>query len=365
MIREPEDVAQPETMQHAFATRRRPHASCFFPIPFFPRIAFSAFAEPEIPTMKRTVAGLAFALLAVVLLYTACIARAGQPSIDSGLPALTASATVFSRVLPPRRIVSLVPSLTETLLVLGLQDRLVGITDFCDHLPEAKHLPSVGSCLEPGIEAIAARKPDLVLYGPDQEPIAERLRRLGITAIGIRQIELGDIPLAIVRIGSLCGIEETAASEATRFRTTIEALSHSLDGRARPRILLAVGRDLSGGTIDQAFVAASGSYHDELLRLAGGENAWRGPALTPYPVITREGLMSLNPDLIIDLVPDPERQPNGAEGLLAAWRTVPGLAAIASDRVKLLTGAHVSIPGPNSAVQAAEQLIRLIHGGTK
>lgn len=307
--------------------------------------------------MERSIGVGALVLFVPFLFWVACVVLAdGENSniktdnIKSDLPPR-----------PPMRIVSLVPSLTETLFVLGIGDRLVGITDFCEHLPAARTIPSIGTCLEPSVEAIAAKHPDLVLYGPDQQSPARRLAGLNIETVSIRQIALDDIPQAIRHIGDICGVRDTAASAAARFRSRLDAVAEAVGGRPRPRVLLSVGRDISGGRIEQAYVAAPGAYHDELLRLAGAENAWRGKALTAYPVVTQEGLMSLNPDVVVDLVPDPHRQPGGIDGLKAAWAAVPGMTAVASGQVALLTEPHLSIPGPDSAAEAAERLARLIH----
>ncbi|HOT28359.1 MAG TPA: helical backbone metal receptor [Candidatus Ozemobacteraceae bacterium] len=307
--------------------------------------------------MERSVGVGALVLFVPLLFWVACVVLAENDlntiKPDNILKDISAK--------PPMRIVSLVPSLTETLFVLGLGDRLVGITDFCEHLPAARTIPSIGTCLEPSIEAIAAKHPDLVLCGSDQQSLARRLAGLGIETVQIHQIALDDIPLAIRRIGEMCGVPDAAASAAARFQSRLDAVAETVRNRPRPRVLLAVGRDVSGGRIEQAYVAAPGAYHDELLRLAGAENAWRGKALTAYPVVTQEGLMSLNPDVVIDLVPDPDRQPGGIEGLKAAWAAVPGMTAVASGQVALLTEPHLSIPGPDSAAEAAERLARLIH----
>ncbi|HOY66798.1 MAG TPA: helical backbone metal receptor [Candidatus Ozemobacteraceae bacterium] len=303
-------------------------------------------------------------LVLSVLLWLACSAYAGKNAagtgkIEENIKSKGIPASAGARV--PMRIVSLVPSLTETLFVLGLGDRLVGITDFCEHIPGARKIPSIGTCLEPSVEAIAARNPDLVLYGPDQEAIARRLAALGLDTVSVRQIALDDIPGALQRIGDRCGVPAAAASAVVRFRDRLAAVSRAVAGCRKPRVLLVVGRDVSGGRIEQAYVAAPGAYHDALLRLAGAENAWRGKALTVYPVVSQEGLMALNPDAIVDLVPDPDRQPGGLDGLKAAWAAVPGMTAVASDRVLLLTETHLSIPGPESAADAAERLARLLH----
>lgn len=288
------------------------------------------------------------------------LAYAASATGGRDIPASEAVSVAPGSVVP-HRIVSLVPSLTETLFALGLGDRLVGITDFCGHLPQSRSIPSIGTCLEPSVEAIAVKGPDLVLYGPDQEPIARRLRGLGLNCVSVRQIALGDIPEAVSRIGEICGVSAEAASAATRFRSRLDAVARRVSGRRKPRVLLCVGRDVAGGRIEQAYVAAPGAYHDALLSLAGAENAWRGGSLTSYPVVTQEGLMGLNPEIVVDLVPDPERQPGGLAGLRAAWMAVPGISAVGSEEIRLLTEPHLSIPGPDSAADAAERLARLFH----
>ncbi|HEY9069663.1 MAG TPA: helical backbone metal receptor, partial [Candidatus Ozemobacteraceae bacterium] len=249
-------------------------------------------------------------VLALLLPVFLWLAYAASATGGRDIPA-SATGAVMPGSAVPHRIVSLVPSLTETLFALGLGSRIVGITDFCDHLPEARSIPSIGTCLEPSVEAIAARGPDLVLYGPDQEPVARRLRGLGLNCVPVRQLALGDIPEAVLRLGDICGAPAAAASAAARFKDRLDAVARAVGDRPRPRVLLCVGRDVAGGRIEQAYVAAPGAYHDALLRVAGAENAWRGRSLTSYPVVTQEGLMGLDPEIIVDLVPDPDRQPGG------------------------------------------------------
>lgn len=314
--------------------------------------------------LTRMIRTAALAVLLPVVLWLACTAPAesrtgADNKIRKNTKSINTIASSGERI--PERIVSLVPSLTEALFVLGLGDRLVGITDFCEHIPEARTIPSIGTCLEPSVEAVAAKNPDLVLYGHDQEPTARRLAGLGMKTVLVKQIALDDIPQALRRIGEICRIPDAAASAAMHFQSRLDAISRAVAVCRKPRVLLVVGRDIAGGRIEQAYVAAPGAYHDDLLRLAGAENAWHGKALTAYPVVTQEGLMSLNPEIIVDLVPDPERQPGGLAGLKEAWACVPGMTAVASDRIILLTETNLSIPGPESAAAAAGKLARLLH----
>src|SRR5712692_6953515 len=87
----------------------------------------------------------------------------------------------------PRRVISLAPSITETLYALGLEDRLVGDTDYCDYPPEAKLKPHVGAVLNPSLEKIVALKPDLVLgiAEANRRETADQIERLGIPLYGL------------------------------------------------------------------------------------------------------------------------------------------------------------------------------------
>src|SRR6267143_2009822 len=101
----------------------------------------------------------------------------------------------LARPASPRRIVSLSPAVSELLYALGVGDRLVGRTTWCDYPPEVRAVPSVGDGLNPNLEAIVARRPDLVvLYrSPLNETAAQRLGTLGITAAVLSQDRLEDL----------------------------------------------------------------------------------------------------------------------------------------------------------------------------
>src|SRR3989442_10351649 len=96
---------------------------------------------------------------------------------------------------PARRIVSLSPTVTELLFALGAGDRVVGRTTWCDYPPAARAVPSVGDGLNPNIEAVSARHPDLVvLYRSTlDETAARQLERLGVAAVVLRQDRLEDV----------------------------------------------------------------------------------------------------------------------------------------------------------------------------
>src|SRR5690242_18818877 len=105
----------------------------------------------------------------------------------------------------PDRLVSLAPSITETLYALGLGDRLVGDTDYCDYPPEAKQKPHVGAVLNPSVEKIVALKPDLVLGTPEanRRETADQLDRLGIPVYGLAAHSVDDTLRSIEDLGQV------------------------------------------------------------------------------------------------------------------------------------------------------------------
>ncbi len=105
----------------------------------------------------------------------------------------------------PKRLISLAPSVTETLYALGLGDRLVGDTDYCDYPPEARQKPHVGALLNPSLEKIVALKPDLVLGTPDanRRETADQLERLGIPLYGLSAHSLDDTLHSIEDVGQV------------------------------------------------------------------------------------------------------------------------------------------------------------------
>src|SRR6266567_4588403 len=122
----------------------------------------------------------------------------------------------------PQRLISLAPSITETLYALGLGDRMVGDTDYCDYPPEAKRKPHVGAVLNPSVEKIVALKPDLVLATPEanRRETADQLDRLGIPVYGLAAHSVDDTLRSIEDLGQVLdrGTEARALVEALRGR---------------------------------------------------------------------------------------------------------------------------------------------------
>jgi iron complex transport system substrate-binding protein len=118
----------------------------------------------------------------------------------------------------PSRIVSLAPSVTAMLYALGVEDRLVGVTTFCDYPPEAKEKPRIGGMSNPSLEAVVSLRPDLVIMTTDGNPQAvnPRLKEMGIETYVLRERRVDEVPAGLRALGRVVGAEERARPGACR-----------------------------------------------------------------------------------------------------------------------------------------------------
>ena len=142
----------------------------------------------------------------------------------------------------PSRLVSIAPSITETLYELGLGDRLVGDTDYCDYPPQAKSLPHVGALLNPSLEKIVALKPDLVL-GTDEanrRETADQLERLGIPLYGVTAHTVEGTLQSLEGLGHILDWDQPTEKLVASLRARVAAIEKQVQGKPRPKVLFVV-----------------------------------------------------------------------------------------------------------------------------
>lgn len=270
-----------------------------------------------------------------------------------------------------KRVISLVPALTEMTYALGEQGRLVGVSFYCRFPPEAREKPRVGALINADYEHILSLKPDCMILRPEQEEVAARLAEYGIPSIRLQLHNIDDIRAAIVRLGELYAAPEAAdrviAAMNDDLRQSSEAARIAFGDPAkpglppwRPRVLFVVGRN--PGTLQQIYAGGTGSFVEELINAAGGRNVLENTAL-PWPVVGKEALLSLDPDVIIDgsFIDRPDAVPSGETGTerLLPWQQLGILRAVREGRVLALEDDHMLIPGP-SVGRAARRLGQII-----
>lgn len=246
----------------------------------------------------------------------------------------------------PKRIVSMAPSLTEIVFLLGQQGKLAGVTRYCNYPPQAKALPKIGGIADPDVERIVAASPDLVLCTTDGNP-KEKVRaieEIGIPCFAVAPQDLAGIYAAIERVGALLGVPGRAKREADALRARAAAAARRKPGPG-PRVLFVV-------STSPIIAAGKGTFMDELLSLAGANNA-AASFSGRYPRLTVESLLTVRPDLIfVAAMEGVEKFPDE----VTRWKEVP---AFRDGEVFSLDGDLVTRPGPRM-VTALEEVSRAL-----
>lgn len=257
-----------------------------------------------------------------------------------------------------QRIVSLAPSITESLYALGLGNNVVGVTRYCNYPREAISKMKVGGYYDPNYEVIAFLKPDLVVVLSDHREQARLLNNLGIEVITYKYKRVYDILDSIERIGDACGVASHALEVTENIRKRIERTGKLTRGRPRPRVMVSMGRNMGTGSMKDAFISGKNGFYNDIISLAGGINAYSGQLA--FPAISREGIIVLNPDIIIDMVPDLADRGWSEEKVLDEWRLINQVNAVKKGEVYVFGQDYVVIPGPRF-ILIVEQMAEVLH----
>ncbi len=254
----------------------------------------------------------------------------------------------------PARIISLAPSITETLCALGLKDRLVGRTQYCLHPPSViEQAPAVGALMDTNLERITMLEPDLVLATANSRQVIDRLNRLGITCEPVPHETLEDVFLAIDRVGELCHRPESAALLNRRIRADMDAQCEAAKAMKLPSRNVLVTTGPLPVPPRSLWVAGPGSFFEELLHLTGHSNAAKGleTSFTEMSLVT---LMQTNPEVILEFreVDDPLTR----DELYREWSRFDSLDAIRNRRVRTVGELEWLSAGPRVAI-ALDRLI--------
>jgi len=252
----------------------------------------------------------------------------------------------------PQRIVSHVPSITETLFALGLEEKVVGVSDYCDYPDEAKLKPSVGNYFNPSIERIVELNPDLVLTDGHSENIRQ-LDALGITYMVIDPTDIDAIFEDIELLGRVTGTEGKAEAVIEDMRERMSYVSDRVKGSPSIRVLYII----DATDLNYPWTAGPGSFVDSLIAMAGGENiAAKAPA--PWVQLSIEEIVSSDPEVII--LPAKHGTAFTAPEVLKAHPAWRETMAVKQDRIYIIDADLVDRSGPR-IVQGLEEMARIIH----
>ena len=257
------------------------------------------------------------------------------------------------------RIISLAPNITETLFTLGLGERIVGVTRFCKYPAEALKKEKVGGFFDPNYEAIAALKPDLVILLPEHKNIQTYLKELRLQSLVVNNRLINEILDTITTIGKVCAVENSANTLVSEISTRMNIIKQRTREVKCPRVMISIGRTFGSGSIKEVSISGKNTFYDELITYAGGVNVYNRHDIA-FPVLSKEGILHLNPEFIIEMVPDISEKGLEKEMIIKEWESFSDVDAVKNNRIYVLKQDYAVIPGPRF-ILLLEDLARILH----
>lgn len=291
---------------------------------------------------------LRLAALPALFLLASC-----APTESTRVPAVTVTDDAGHTVAlpaPARRVFSVIPSITESVVALAGPGVLIARTRF-DRAPELEHLPSLGGTIQPNLEALAGLEPDLVIAwaGAAQRTVGDRADALGIPVYRAEVQTITDVRSHLRRLGTLLGRTERASALVDALDGAFAEVAASVRGREPVSVYYSVWHDPPQTT-------GPGTFIDEVIAHAGGRNVF-GDAARQWPRVSVEAIVKRDPDALVIARHSPD-----APG--TPWLEGPGwreLRAVRTGRYLVVDGDLFNRPGPRAA-EAARRMARFLHG---
>ena len=251
---------------------------------------------------------------------------------------------------PATRIVSLAPSITETLFAIGAEGQIAGVTTYCTYPSAAKMKPAVGGITNPSIETIVSLRPDLILLSMEGNVRDDftKLQGLGVPLFVTNPRTLSGIYKSILEIGRLTGRTRQALAVVRSMKTTEDSLAALASSQPPRSVYLFV-------SLQPIIVVGGATFLNEMLHMAGAENL-AAEAPSTYPTLSREAVVANQPEVLL-FVSDILSDPGALVELYPEWRH---LKAVQSGRVYSVDADIVSRPGPRAA-EALKMIFHALH----
>lgn len=257
----------------------------------------------------------------------------------------------------PKRIVSLVPALTEMLFAIGAGPEVAGVSSFDRYPPEVETRPRVGALVDPDLERILALRPDLVLTYATQDDLKRQLERAGIPIFDYRHGGLADVTTTIVALGDRVGHGAEGRRVSAEIDRQIEAIRTRVVTRLRLRVLLVFGRDPD--SLRNIYASGGVGFLNDMLIAAGGDNVLSDIRRESVQVTT-ELALARAPDVILEIRSADSPGSVAAEADMSAWRALAATPAVRANRLLLLRDDALVVPGPRVG-RGVEHLAQALH----
>lgn len=256
----------------------------------------------------------------------------------------------------PERIVALAPSSVEIICALGAGDSLVGVSRFCTYPAAVAEIPRVGGFYDPDLERILSLRPDLVVTRGAGMALQTLCRDNRIATYADPSDTLPDIYRAIREMGDLLHRREEADALSEQLRTELASVAAAVRGQPPVRVLYTTR---SPNELKNIYTIGRGPYLNDLIEIAGGQNIF-GDLEVAYPEVSVEEIIARAPEVIVEAMPGKQLDAAALDSLMAQWRAVGPIPAVAAGRVYLLTDDFVLYPSPRITI-LARRLAALFH----
>ena len=264
---------------------------------------------------------------------------------------------IVSAQAPPKRIISLVPNVTEILFAIGAGPQVVAVSTYDVEPPEVRSLPTVGALVDPDTERIIALRPDLVITYGSQSDLQAQLKRASIPFFDYRHGGLDHIMVTMRALGERTGHAAQAEKAARGLQAGIDAVKSRVAGKPRPRTLLVFGRE--PGSLRNIYASAGRGFLHDMLVAAGGEDVLDDIDKESAQVST-EMILARKPDVILELNAATRLNEVDLKAVTDPWMTLSSVPAVRNKRVIVLNGPGLTVPGPR-VVDGIEKMAKALH----
>ncbi|MBI4001434.1 MAG: cobalamin-binding protein [Nitrospira defluvii] len=250
----------------------------------------------------------------------------------------------------PMRVVSLAPSITEMLFALGLDEQIVGVTEFCDFPAAAAAKPKIGYA-NPNLESLIALRPDMIIAPREfhRANVLAKLDELKVPVFLLDASSLENIFSHIHQLGRIFDRSTIAHALTLAMRKQMADISSRVESLPRTRVLYVLNSQ-------PLITVGPGSYIHQMIGLVGGINIASG-ASTPYPRLTMETVLKEDPEVLIFPMGSVETVPRSEQ---QEWRRWTTLTAVQQNRLREVSANALNRPGPR-VMEGLEELAKVIH----
>jgi len=295
--------------------------------------------------------GLVLLLAGLILITPGCRAKWSSPG-SAGPTREVVDEGGRHLVVPQKidRVISLAPSLTEIVFAIGANDKLVGVTSYCDYPAAAKRIAKVGDTIQPNVEAILALRPQLILVSTASqlEAFVQKMREQNIAVYVTDPRDLEGIFRTITNLGELLSARENADQVVGRLRARTAAVEAKVKDKPPVRVFFQLSRE-------PLYTSGKDAYVTDMIRRAGGISV-TADVPGAFPLYSAEAALASRPDAVVMTTGDSMSGPLNARVSESLLRS----PAVLNGRVYEINGDLISRPGPR-AVDGLEQMAQALH----